>query len=99
MSEEEREVLVRLLTMQADSGWASLDIEEAWIEEIERREREHAEGKTEWIPADEVIRQAMSVCANKESHGVSFRPFGPTRADFGLISVFFNYCQSSKICR
>jgi putative addiction module component (TIGR02574 family) len=58
LSEEEREELVRLLTMQADSGWASPEIEQAWMEEIERREQEYAEGKMDLIPADEVFRQA-----------------------------------------
>ena len=58
LSAEEREELVRLLTMQADSGWASPEIEQAWIEEIERRERAYAEGKMELIPADEVFQQA-----------------------------------------
>jgi putative addiction module component (TIGR02574 family) len=58
LSEEERAELVRLLTMQADSGWANPEIEQAWLEEIERREQQYADGKTEWIPADEVLRQA-----------------------------------------
>ena len=31
-----REEMMRLLSMQADSGWASPEIEQAWMEEIER---------------------------------------------------------------
>jgi len=57
MSAEEREELVRLLTMQADSGWASPEIEQAWIEEIDRREKEIAEGKSQWVPGEEVMRE------------------------------------------
>ena len=57
LSEEERDELVRLLTMQTDSGWASPEIEQAWMEEIERRYREWKDGKVEGIPADEVFRR------------------------------------------
>ena len=56
-SAEEAEKLVRLLTMQADSGWASPEIEQAWIEEIERREKEIAAGENQWLPGDKVMRQ------------------------------------------
>ena len=35
LSTEEREELKRLLSMQADSGWASPEIEQVWMEEIE----------------------------------------------------------------
>ena len=57
LSEEEREELMRLLSMQADSGWATPEIEQAWMEEIERRERDYRAGKTKMIPGDEVIRE------------------------------------------
>jgi len=56
MSTEEREELVRLLTMQADSGWASPEIEQAWMEECDRRMRAIEDGTMELIPADEVYR-------------------------------------------
>jgi len=58
LSAEEREELKRLLSMQADSGWASPEIEQAWMEEIERRERDYRAGKTKLIPGDEVLRRA-----------------------------------------
>jgi putative addiction module component (TIGR02574 family) len=58
LSAEEREELKRLLSMQADSGWASPEIEQAWMEEIERREQDYRAGKTKMIPGDEVIRNA-----------------------------------------
>jgi putative addiction module component (TIGR02574 family) len=57
LSPEERAELVRLLTMQADAGWASPEIEQAWIEECDRRYQEWKDGKVEAIPADEAIRQ------------------------------------------
>ena len=37
LSAEEREELKRLLSMQPDSGYASPEIEKAWMDEIERR--------------------------------------------------------------
>ena len=58
LTAEEREELMRLLSMQADSGWASPEIERAWMEECDRREKEIADGKAEWIPVDESIRRA-----------------------------------------
>lgn len=58
LSEEEREKLLLLLRNHADPGWASPEIEQAWMEEIDRREQEVAEGKMKLIPADEVFRQA-----------------------------------------
>ena len=58
LSEEEREKLLLLLSNHADPGWASPEIERAWMEEIERREQEYAEGRMKLIPADEVFRQA-----------------------------------------
>lgn len=61
LSEEEREELVRLLTMQADDGWGSPEIKQAWMEEIARRERLHAEGKMKTIAGEEVFRRAREV--------------------------------------
>jgi hypothetical protein len=61
LGEDEREVLLLLLTNAAqcddeNNGWASAEIEQAWMEEIERREQLAAEGKMEWLPAEEVFR-------------------------------------------
>jgi putative addiction module component (TIGR02574 family) len=58
LSEEEREKLLLLLRNHADPGWASPEIEQAWMEEIDRREQEYVEGKMKLIPADEVFWQA-----------------------------------------
>jgi hypothetical protein len=57
LSAEEREELKRLLSMQPDSGYASPEIEKAWMDEIERRERDLSEGTDKWIPGDEVMRE------------------------------------------
>ncbi len=63
LSAEEREELKRLLSMQADSGWASPEIEQAWMEEIERREQAYANGEVQLIPADEVFRELRKIAA------------------------------------
>ncbi len=55
LSEAEREKLVRILTMQTDTGFASPEIEQAWLEEIKRREREYNEGKVQSAPYEEVM--------------------------------------------
>ena len=65
LSAEEREELKRLLSMQADSGWASPEIEQAWMEEIERRERDYRAGKTKLIPGEEVHRHARERMAKR----------------------------------
>jgi putative addiction module component (TIGR02574 family) len=57
LTEEEREELVRLLMMQTDRGWSSPEIEQAWLEECDRRYQEWKDGKVDAIPADEAIRQ------------------------------------------
>jgi putative addiction module component (TIGR02574 family) len=61
LSEEERDELVRLLTMQADDGWGSPEIKQAWLEEIVRREKLYQEGKMKTIPAEEVLRRARQI--------------------------------------
>ena len=61
LSEEEREELVRLLTMQADEGWSSPEIKQAWMEEIARREKLYAQGKMKTIPGEEVFRKAYEI--------------------------------------
>ncbi len=48
---------MRLLTAQDEPLFASPEIERAWMEECDRREKEIADGKAEWIPGDEAIRR------------------------------------------
>lgn len=57
LSPEEREELVRLLTMQTDSKWARPEIEQAWLDECDRRYQEWQDGDVDAIPADEATRQ------------------------------------------
>jgi putative addiction module component (TIGR02574 family) len=57
LSDEEREELVRLLTMQRDSGFTSPAIEQAWIEECDRRYQEWQDGKVNATPAEAVHRR------------------------------------------
>lgn len=45
LSEDERERLALLLQTSVSRGFASPEIEQAWMEEIKRREKLHAEGK------------------------------------------------------
>jgi putative addiction module component (TIGR02574 family) len=57
LSEEEREELVRLLTMQRDSRSPSSAIEQAWREECDHRYQEWQDGEVEATPADVVHRR------------------------------------------
>ena len=61
LSEDEREELVRLLTMQANDGWGSPEIKQAWMEEIARREKLRAEGKMKSVDGEEVFRRAREI--------------------------------------
>ena len=55
LSDEERGKLLRLLAVRESGGYASPEIEQAWLEEIKRREREFEEGKVTSIPYEEVM--------------------------------------------
>ncbi len=68
LSEGEREVLSLMLTNAArgheeNNGWASPEIEQAWMEEIERREQAYANGEMELIPVEEVFRDLRKITA------------------------------------
>ena len=61
LGEDEREILLLLLTNATQSdeennGWASPEIEQAWMEECDRRMKAIEDGTMELIPADEVYR-------------------------------------------
>ncbi len=60
LQEKERGALVRLLAPNGDD-WIDPEIEKAWQVEIERREKEYAEGKVELIPAEEVFRKLRKI--------------------------------------
>ena len=68
LSENEREVLSLMLTNAArgneeNNGWTSPEIEQAWMEEIERREQAYANGEVELIPVEEVFRDLRKITA------------------------------------
>jgi hypothetical protein len=42
-----------------NSGWASPEIKQAWMEEIERREQLHREGKNPDIPWEEARKNVL----------------------------------------
>ncbi len=64
LGKAEREELVRMLTAGQGQGYASPEIERAWQDEIERREREIAEGKSDWLPGSEVMTE-LGECYGK----------------------------------
>ena len=57
---EERIALAETLLTSVD-GFASPEIEMAWMEEVERRVKEIETGQAKLIPAEEVHRKARAV--------------------------------------
>jgi putative addiction module component (TIGR02574 family) len=57
LNADEREQLVRLLIEQPAGSWATPEIEQAWMDEIERRVEAIDRGEAELIPAEEVFRR------------------------------------------
>ena len=55
LSEDERAKLIELLSNT--KGYAGLEIETAWQAEIERRELEIAEGRSDWLPGPEAMAE------------------------------------------
>jgi len=55
LSPEERELLAARLIQDTSSGFASPEIETAWMDEVRRRRRLHAQGKTNDVPGEEVL--------------------------------------------
>jgi hypothetical protein len=64
LNSDERELLVAMLDQDQDqdenSGWASPEIKQAWMDEIERRERLHAEGKNPNLSLDEARERVLA---------------------------------------
>jgi hypothetical protein len=50
---DEREELSALLEQEKSHGWASPELEQAWLEEARRRSKLRAEGKTRAVPGEE----------------------------------------------
>jgi hypothetical protein len=57
LSDEQRLVLLRSLIADLD-GPPDADVEEAWLAEAERRDRELESGTVQSIPAEDVLREA-----------------------------------------
>ena len=57
LTADEREQLVRLLIEQPAGSWVTPEIEQAWMDEIERRVGAIDRGEAELIPAEEVFRR------------------------------------------
>jgi putative addiction module component (TIGR02574 family) len=59
LSSDERERLEVLMDNDDNSGWASPEIKQAWMEEIERREQLYREGKNPDIPWEEARENVL----------------------------------------
>ena len=57
LSETEREELARMLMGQAGDGFATREIEQAWLEEVRRRDKTVGAGQEALFPAEEVMRE------------------------------------------
>jgi hypothetical protein len=59
LSPDERDKLDVLMDKDENSGWASPEIKQAWMEEIERRDHLHAEGKDKDLSWEEAREQVL----------------------------------------
>ena len=55
LSDAEREELIQLLISIAEDDLVSPEVEQAWTEEIERRESAAQAGEVEWLPVEKVL--------------------------------------------
>jgi hypothetical protein len=53
---DQREQLVPLMDQNEDSGWASPEIKQAWLEECDRRVQLVKEGKAGWVGGEQFMR-------------------------------------------
>jgi hypothetical protein len=68
LSDEQRFDLSRSLIADLD-GPTDADVEEAWLAEAERRDRELESGTVHSIPAEDVFREAATVLAGGKHGG------------------------------
>ncbi len=61
LPEEERERLLRMLESPPEGDFVSPEIEQAWLDEARRVDREIQEGREELIPADVVMRELREI--------------------------------------
>jgi hypothetical protein len=66
LSLDERDKLEVLMDKDENSGWASPEIKQAWMEEIERRDRLHAEGKDRDLSWGEAREQVLHHLGNMQ---------------------------------
>ena len=59
LSADERELLVTMLAQHDAPGWVSPEIEQAWIDECERREQLVREGKMQTYSWEEVRERLL----------------------------------------
>lgn len=57
LSAEERDELSVMLEPGRNEGWASPEIEQAWLEEARRRSQLRAEGKTRSVDGEKVFAE------------------------------------------
>jgi hypothetical protein len=55
LSADQREQLVALMGQNEDSGWASPEIKQAWLEECDRRVQLVKEGKAGWVDGEQFM--------------------------------------------
>ncbi len=58
LSDAERERLKSMLSNAASSGWASPEIKQAWMEEVQQRIKLLDEGKMATVPATDAVNRA-----------------------------------------
>jgi len=61
LSKDERDRLREMLEATAGGDFASPEIEQVWIEEAKRIDREVDDGRMELIPADVVLRELREI--------------------------------------
>ena len=61
LPEEERERLLRMLASPPEGDYVSPEIEQAWLEEARRVDREIQAGREELVPADVVMRELREI--------------------------------------
>ena len=55
LAADERELLMVMLEQDQKPGWASPEIEQAWVEECNRRMQLIKEGKAGWVDGEQVL--------------------------------------------
>lgn len=59
LSEDQRDLLIAMLNSDNSAGWASPEIEQAWMEEVESREQLFREGKNKNLAWEEAREHVL----------------------------------------